>query len=383
MTAISPRPHADQLEPAADQQSAKSLFELVAGAVAPDDHARTVWQTLGRVGAISAVLSEPGRPPQLNRRVLAELLDVLDSQLPPGPVLSICVQLATVLPLLRNCAAVSPLADRVLAGMLRGEVVVALAATDGGRSGSDLIELRTCVQRTEHGITVEGNKEWITNAGHCDYLLVLARNRPERHFTSQCWVLIPAAQDGVSAEPAGNGLLPGSGLGHLSLRNVQLESGHIVGRRGYALAELAIQLGTERLAGAFWAHAVCRRVLIDTHRYLQSRPAGDGTLWDNAAVRERFACALVAYRELDAMCRFGMAAPLTPAFGMALKASFAGVTDRVLSECIALHGADSLRPDGLTRLREQFAMFGIAGGATGTMLAGVAEHAEELLQPML
>lgn len=376
MTAISPQPEA--LEPTAGQ----SLAELVAATVAPDDDARTVWRILGRIGAIRAVLGEPGRPHQLNRRVLAELLGALDSQLPPGPVLSVCVQLATVLPLLRNCAAVSPLADEVLVGMLRGEVVVALAATDGGRSGSDLIGLRTCVQRTEHGIVVDGSKEWITNARHCDYALVLARSRPARHFTSQCWVLIPAAHDGVSTEPAGNGLLAGSGLGHLSLRNVGLNDGHIVGRPGRALAELAIQLGTERLAGAFWAHAVCRRVLVDTHRYLQSRPAGDGTLWDNSAVRERFACALVAYRELDAMCRLGVVTPLTPAFGMALKASFAGVTDRVLSECIALRGADSLRPDGLTLLREQFAMFGIAGGATGAMLAGVAEHAEELLQPL-
>jgi hypothetical protein len=64
---------------------------------------------------------------------------------------------------------------------------------------------------------------------------------------------------------------------------------------------------------------------------------------------------------------------------MALKAAYAESAERILSECVSLRGADSFRDGGLARLREQAAMFGIAGGATGAMLAGVADHADELL----
>lgn len=369
-----------RLESPAPAERWRTVTGLIEALGAADGDARSLWQGLGRAGVPRLVLRDSAESLWIDPAGLSELLAALDARLAPGVVLSVCVQVATVIPLLRNCAVVSPLASQVLEQLLRGDAVVALAATDAGLSGSALLDMRTTATLTPEGVRLNGGKEWISNAGQCDEVLVLARCRPARHFTSYCWVLAPAGARGVSLQPAADTLLAGSGLGHLRFDDVQLGPERVIGTPGRALAELARQLSAERLAGALWARALCRRVLADTHRYLQARSAGEGTSWDNAAVRERFARCLVELCQLDSMCEASCAGAITAARGMALKASCAVIADRILGECLDLRGADSYREDGLTRTREQFAMFAIAGGATGAMLAGIADHADELLR---
>lgn len=335
---------------------------------------RELWRGLGQAGVLAGLCpSDDGQP---DPALLSQLLTELDAALPAGFVLSVCVQVATVLPLLHALTGDSPLAAAVLASTVRGDQVTALAATDRGISGSALLDARTELREEGDEVVLTGGKEWVTNAMCCDYALVLARHSRSRHFTSFSWVLVPAVSAGVTKEAAGGELLGGSGLGHFVFDGVRLSRGNVVGRRGRALAEFARQIGTERLAGALWARAMCRRALDRTHEYLLHRSAGEGTLWDNAAVRERFGRCLTELVRLDALCRRGVA---TAAEGMVLKAACADSTERILSECVSLRGADSFRDGGLALLRAQAAMFGIAGGATGSMLGGVAEHATELL----
>lgn len=374
-----PSPAPAELSPAPADRT-PTVTELIDALDTADSDTRSLWQGLGRAGVPRLLLRDSAESLWIDPARLSELLVALDARLAPGAVLSVCVQVATVIPLLRNCAAVSPLAGRVLEQLLRGDAIVALAATDAGLSGSALLDIRTTATLTPDGVTLNGGKEWISNAGQCDEVLVLARCRPARHFTSYCWVLAPADDPGVSFQPAADTLLAGAGLGHLRFDDVRLGPKRVIGAPGRALAELARQLGAERLASALWARALCRRVLADTHRYLLARPAGEGTSWDNAAVRERFARCLVELCQLDSMCAVSAARAITAARGMALKASCAVIADRILGECLDLRGADSYRDDGLTRTREQFAMFAIAGGATGAMLAGIADHADELLR---
>jgi alkylation response protein AidB-like acyl-CoA dehydrogenase len=349
--------------------------DAVAAAIPEAADGRALWRSLGRAGLLEPVAGGP----EVDAARLGDLLAELDARLPVGPVLSVCVQVATVLPLLRVAAAGGALAASVRDRALRGEAVVALAATDAGVSGSALLDARTEVRPSGDGVLLTGGKDWIANAGHCDHALVLARHRPARHFTSFCWVLVPAGCPGVSCRPATTTLFDGAALGHLRFDGVALDRAHVVGRPGRALAEFAARIGTERLAGALWARALCRRVLADTHEHLRGRSAGAGTLWENAAVRERFARCLVELRRLDALCAAHGAGPGGASDGMVLKAACAETVDRVLGECASLRGADAFRDGGLASLRAQAAMFGIAGGATGAMLAGIADHADEVL----
>jgi acyl-CoA dehydrogenase len=339
--------------------------------------ARPAWRRLGAAGVLAGLYEPDGR---VDRERLAALLAELDARHPPGVVLSVCVQVSSALPLLWSAAGGNAVARGALDRALAGEAVVALAATDAAVAGSALLEAGTAVRLDEDKAVVAGGKEWITNAMSCDVALVLARHRPQPHVTSFTWVLVPAGHAGVSREAVPTRGLAEAGLGHLRFDEVRLGRDHVLGRPGRALAQFARHMGTERLAGALWARALCRRVLADTHRYLRGRSAGGRTvLWDNAAVRERFARCLVEWSRLDALCAAHLRADLSIAGGMLLKAAYAEGVDRILGECVNLRGADALRSGGLADLRADAALFGIAGGATGTMLAGVADHADQVL----
>ncbi|GGM47070.1 acyl-CoA dehydrogenase family protein [Dactylosporangium sucinum] len=343
------------------------------------DHPHAVWRALGANGVLAA-LYPPGGRLEPDRRRLALLLRELDARFPLGVVLSVCVQVATVVPLMSEAA--GPRAERILGELLRGETVVALAVTDAAGSGSDLLDAATGATLTGDAVRLDGGKDWITNATLCDHALVLARHRPARHFTSFCWVLVPMAAAGVVVHPASRTAFAGAGTGHLRFTGVALDAGHLAGRPGRAMAAFARQIGTERLAGALWARALCRRQLTGLHAWLRDRPAGGGRLWDNPAVRERFARCVLALAQLDAISEPLLApgaGPVAPATGMLLKAAAGETVERVLAECVHLRGADAFRDGGEAQLRTEAAMFAIAGGATGAMLAGLADHADELL----
>jgi len=322
---------------------------------------REVWRELAAEGALDQPEPE-----------LGELITDLDRRLPLGVVLSVVVQVASVLPLLRELAVRSSFAGEVLEEALAGKAIVALAVTDGAAPGSDLLEAQTSLRETDGNWLLDGEKRWITNATQCDHALVLARHRPGSHFTSFRWVLVPVEAEGVSNVPATSELFAGSGVGHLRFDGVRLDSDHLVGSAGRGLPQFFEHVSTERFAGALWARSLCRRVLRETQAHLQARG-----WWDNAAIRERFARCLVDLRCLDALCATDEVGRTD---AMVLKVAGAGILDRVLAECASLRGADAFRDGGEAQLRAEATMWGIAGGATGALLAGIADHADDLLE---
>jgi acyl-CoA dehydrogenase len=344
---------------------------------------RAVWRALGKVGLLAALYEgEPGDPatahgPRPER--LGALLAELDARHALGVVLAACVQIATALPILREHATGGPIAAAYRSAV-RGESLLALAATDTGGAGSDLMSLGTTAELSREHVLLDGEKPWITNACTADHALVLARHRPQRHFTSFLWVLVPTSADGVTVTPAPSALFEGAGLGRLSFRRVVLGRDHVVGAPGRGLSTFARHIATERLAGALWAAALSRRVLAETHRRLVVRPLGDGVMWDNAVIRQQFARCLVETWRMDASCASHRADDGDALVSsMLLKAAVAESLDKVLGECVQLVGAEAFVTDGFAQLRAETGMFGIAGGAAGAMLAGIADHAIELL----
>jgi len=345
---------------------------------------RAVWRALGRAGVLAALYpSRAGdragsHAPCPDR--LREVLATLDAGHPLGVVLSACVQIATALPILREHATDGPVAAAYHSAV-RGESVLALAATDADGAGSDLMSLGTTARLSDDQVVLDGEKWWITNACTAQHVLVLARHRPQRHFTSFLWVLVPTDRPGVTAVPAADGLFAGAGLGRLVFRGVTLGRDHVIGTPGRGLATFARHIATERFAGALWAAALSRRVLADVHDRLTARPLGEGVMWDNPAIRQRFARCLVEAWRIDAACTAFRAADPGNArvAGMLLKAAVAESLDMLLSECAQLVGAEAFVRNGIAQLRAEAGMFGTAGGAAGAMLAGIAEHAPDLL----
>lgn len=333
--------------------------------------ARALWRGLGARGLIADLFADGAAVPASDR--LAALLEELDARLPFGLVLSVCVQAASVVPLLVEAlGAEHPLA----AAALRGETVIALDVTDSAAAGSDVLGTATAVTGDQPVIT--GGKRWITNAVHCDHHLVLVRRRAARHFTSFSWIAVPAEAAGLRLHPVGEDLFPGAGLAHVEFDSVSAPAERAVGPAGRGLALFARHVATERLAGALWSRAMCRRVLAGTRDWLAARRAGDATLWHNDAVRRRFGDCLVEFARLDALCDWVCDRP-DPARAMALKAAAGQGALRILRECADLRGAEAFA-DGGQLLAARATAFAVAGGATDAMLAGLTDHVDELLR---
>ena len=353
------------------------LDEVAAGA-----GLREVWSWLGEHGVLGELYQHEEGERRLWPRRLRTLLTAVDARGRCGVTLSVCVQVASAIPLLHSGASGAPLVAAVLAETLAGRSVVALAATDAAAAGSDLTGLGTEVEIAGDTVIVSGAKRWITQAVGCDYLLTLARHRPGRHFTSFTWVLVPAAAPGVAAEAADTPLFAGSGTGHVSFDRVRLSREHLVGQPGRALASFARHITRERFAGAVWAVALLRRALDDTSRSLRGRHSDGAPLWSLEVPRHRFAAAVVELRLLNALTielEQRVLHGYDAAAAALVKTAAARTADAVLSVCASLQGADGYLPGMAQQLRAEAAVFGIGGGTVDLMLSTVAEHADAVL----
>ncbi|MER8118479.1 acyl-CoA dehydrogenase family protein [Streptomyces sp. NPDC094031] len=337
------------------------------------------WAALGAAGHLARVYRDGDVRRGIDTDGLATVLATADARWSIPATLSAAVQLATALPVLATGS--GPAVERALTRTLSGTATLALAATDT-TAGTDLTALRTEAAVDDTGVTVTGGKEWITNATTAESLLVLARHRPGRHFASFTWVLVPADAPGVAVRPARSALYAGAGAGHVSFDGVRLGREHVVGRVGFGLPAFARHIAVERLAGALWGVALCRRVLADTRHRLTGREHQEGTLWSRGHVRQRFAAALVRVQELHALTE--RAAPAVAGHydlraAATLKAAAGTTVPYVLGECAHLWGAAGFADGGLQEVRAQAALFGIGGGTTEVVLETVAEEAERVL----
>lgn len=339
---------------------------------------REIWTALGAAGALRQAYWGGDPALGVDPAGIGHLLSEVDCQVGVGATLSLCVQLATAVPLL---ATGSGPVDAALADALAGNSVTALAATDT-TAGSDLTALGTEVTIGDCGLVLRGGKRWITNATQADQILVLARHRPGRHFTNFTWVLVPADAAGVASCHADTELFAGAGVGHLTFEDVRLPREHLVGRPGRGLACFARQIAVERLAGALWAVALCRRTLAATKTGLEDPARSEEPLWRHDSVRQRLAACVVAVRQLHALCQEladRVASRHDAAAAALLKASAGMTVERVLAECAQLQGADGFAAGGAQWLRAQAAVFGIGGGTTEVVLSGVADSVDTLL----
>ncbi|MGQ4402103.1 acyl-CoA dehydrogenase family protein [Streptomyces hayashii] len=376
---------------AAQETSPGRYQELVSHAlesVPVSAPATAVWRALGAASALRMLYrSRNALGPVADPARLAALLRAVDARADNGVTLSVLVQAASALPVLGSArsdagsaapSSVTAACEQVLAGAAQ----VALAATDEATAGSDLSGLGTEVRIEGDELVVHGGKRWVTNAGSAEYLLVLGRHRPGRHFTNFSWALVPAKSAGVTVSTATSGLLANSATAHVGFDSVRLPADHLVGRTGRGMAVFARHMSTERLAGAQWAVALTGRVLADTRERLLRRTAEGEPLWHNAVVRQGFAECLVRVAQLRALCDSLAESAVkgqSLSAGTLLKSAVGLTVDTVLAQCARLQGADGFAAGGAQGIRAEAGVLGIGGGVTELMLAGVADMSDQLL----
>jgi alkylation response protein AidB-like acyl-CoA dehydrogenase len=135
---------------------------------------------------------------------------------------------------------------RLLPGIARGEVVFSIGMSEPD-AGSDLAAVRTRASWAGDGWVLTGRKIWTTNAHIASVMVVLARSDGEhgdRHEgLSQFVVDLPAR--GVSVQPIRT--LDGAHhFNEVTLDNVRLSTGSLLGERGRGWEQVNSELSFER-----------------------------------------------------------------------------------------------------------------------------------------
>jgi alkylation response protein AidB-like acyl-CoA dehydrogenase len=192
--------------------------------------------------------------------------------------------------------------ERYLVPCMNGEMLSAFALTEPS-TGSDAMNITTRAELNDAGThyVVNGGKQWITNAGLADIFILFAKVDGE-HFTA---FIMERESEGLSVG-ANERLLGqhGSSVAALSLENVQIPVGNVLGEvgKGHKVAFCTLNMGRLKLAtnsasGARAAVEVAARYAAERIQF--GRPIGEfgliqRKLADMAA--RAYAAESVAYR---------------------------------------------------------------------------------------
>lgn len=160
--------------------------------------------------------------------------------------------------------------DKVLPGLISGELVFAFATTEPDAS-SDLTpaRLQTIATRTPDGFTVSGRKRWITNSVVADWVCVLCRDGDSADATM---LLVDMHAPGVSVGE------PDLKMGHrgqitadIVFDNVRVPADHALGDPGKGLGSALASLAAGRVGIAAAGVGVAQAALDLAVARLRSR----------------------------------------------------------------------------------------------------------------
>lgn len=163
--------------------------------------------------------------------------------------------------------------ERYLPGMIRGDILSAIAMTEPG-AGSDLAAMRTTAQRTDDGYVINGAKVFITNGLQAELVIVCAKTDPQAGAKGVSLFLVDASLPGFTR---GKGIRKigqhASDTAELFFSDLVVPHDALLGEEGKGFAYLMQELPRERLGVAAQAVGATEGVLALTLDYVQQRQA--------------------------------------------------------------------------------------------------------------
>ncbi len=237
---------------------------------------------------------------------------------------------------------------RYLPDLVAGRKVAAYALTEP-MAGSDALSVRTRAIPVEGGFILEGQKQWITNAGFADLFVVYARVDGER-FTA---FLVEAGSPGLSLGPEEDKLgIRGSSTRAVFLDRVRVPAHHVLGEvgRGHVVAFGVLNIGRFKLAAGSLGSG--KAAMAVATAYAESRQQFGRPIADFGLVQEKlarmavrlYALESMVYRTAGLMHRRGLADGHASAVGeMAVECSANKVygseaLSSIVDEALQIHG---------------------------------------------
>ncbi|MCC7288052.1 MAG: acyl-CoA dehydrogenase family protein [Burkholderiaceae bacterium] len=155
---------------------------------------------------------------------------------------------------------------------LRAERIGAFALTEPD-AGSDIMGIRTRARRDGDDWILSGSKLYITNGTIADFYLVAARTSPQRRPDALSIFVVDAGARGLSARPLDKLGNHSSSTALVSLYEVRVGPGQLLGQIGGGLGQLKATLSSGRILQATRGLGIAQMALEHALAYAQQRQA--------------------------------------------------------------------------------------------------------------
>src|SRR5918912_2666562 len=174
---------------------------------------------------------------------------------------------------------------RWLPGMATGAIVGAYALTEPG-AGSDAMGIKTRATRDGDSYVLNGQKQWISNAGIADVMVAFAKVDETRHTA----FIVPFATPGIAlgAEEKKMGI-KGSSTRTVYFDNVRVPAANVLGEvgKGHKIAFNILNIGRLKLGATCGGGS--REALALCARYVTERKAFGKTLQQFGLIQKKLA----------------------------------------------------------------------------------------------
>lgn len=270
--------------------------------------------------------------------------------------------------------------EQFLIPAILGESIGCLALTEPS-GGSDITHAIQC-SATDDGDAwvITGEKKFITNGPIADFVVLLARTKPEQSTTSLSLIIVPATTPGFSVRETQQKLgLHTSPTGWLTFDHCRVGKNLTLGKPHLGFFYVTERLLEERLIASVTAVAIADLVLHETITYLQQRRIYDTTLAKLQAVRHNVsdmaAEVEMARRFVYSICESYRDGRVEAKQICMAKFKVVEIAQRVIERCLQLHGGYGfLEENWITRAYRDMPLLSIGGGASALMKDLVAGY---------
>lgn len=264
------------------------------------------------------------------------------------------------------------LKEKYLLPAIQGEKICAIAVTEPN-CGSDVAGLETrAVLQGDHYL-LNGSKMFITNGLQADFLTLLARTSDKPGYSSYSLFVVPTNLAGVkTARALKKTCYLSSDTAEINLENVKLPKEYLIGIEGKGFKYQMEQFQHERLAIIIMMVGTMKRAYELTKKYVTERTAFGKLLVEHQVTRHKLAqilaeitlvesatyqCVEMANRKEDFTKEVSM-----------LKLTGAQIQQRVLEECVQIHGGYGLMQEyEVARYFRDSKLSSIGGGSSEIM----------------
>ncbi|HYN22578.1 MAG TPA: acyl-CoA dehydrogenase family protein [Thermoanaerobaculia bacterium] len=237
---------------------------------------------------------------------------------------------------------------RVLPELASGEAIGGFGLTEPG-SGSDVASMRTTARRDGDAWILDGEKAWITNAGHAKYFVVVARTNAEAGKRGLSAFVVPADAPGFSAgKPEEKLGLRSSLTSQIFFNGCRIPAGNLLGEEGQGFMIALTTLDHSRTGIAAQAVGIHRRALELAVQYARDRVQFGVPIAQHQAVQFKIAQIATELAAARALTWAAAALDHTPQVGRwsaQAKLYASEAANRACQESLQIHGGNGCHED--------------------------------------